>query len=385
MFSKDYAKTLSNQRPESEPRRRQPVVALGMAAAMALADLSAGFAQPQPTPSPAEVRALDAYASAKDSARLPDGRTIHLTCMGQGGPVVVLTAGAGDWSEAWYKVQPMVAEKTRVCAWDRSGFGLSSPPHRALWTVDKRTSDLQGALKADGIDGPYIVVGHSLGSYESLLLKDREPSNVVGMVLVDPSYPGQFDEMARTLPAEWAYAASHPDPSLAHMQKCAAEVLAGTVWRGKPDPDGCMTPSRPAVLPAELLAALDAAEFGAGPQSYAARLEAQAASQVVTLDSRLVIKSDRNYGDMPLIVLTAGVDYPLPADAPAQATAETPTRRVEWLRAHDALAALSTRGVNRTVPDSAHYIHQLRPLAVVDAIDEVVDEARGSAGRQAGR
>ena len=70
------------------------------------------------------------------------------------------------------KVQPAVAQKTRVCAWDRASWGLSSPS-RQPQTADNRTSDLQAALKADGIKGPYVVVGHSMGGYESLLLKDR--------------------------------------------------------------------------------------------------------------------------------------------------------------------------------------------------------------------
>ncbi len=82
---------------------------------------------------------------------------------------------------------------------------------------------------------------------------------------------------------------------------------------------------------------------------------------------------------MPLIVLTAGVDYTLPPDAPDEAKAEIPTKRhPQWVRAHDDLAALSTRGVNRVVPDTPHYIHQFKPQVVIDAIDEVVDAARAS-------
>ncbi len=324
--------------------------------------------------------ALAPYASAKDSARLPDGRTIHLVCMGQGSPVVILTAGGGDWSDNWYKVQPAIAEKTRVCAWDRAGLGMSSPTNPPE-SVDKRTSALQAALKADGIKGPFIMVGHSLGSYESLLLKDREPANVVGMVLVDPSYPGQVDEMERTRPAQWAYT-SRPDPAVSVLLTCAAALRVGAVWHGKPDPNGCMTPDWPAVLPPELRAALEKAEIEPGPETYAAFKEAEVAYQnwqFIGIDSRLVIKPDRNYGNMPLIVLTAGVDSPLPPDAPAEAKAEIPRlMRPQWVRAHDALAALSTRGVNRILPDSTHYIHQIKPQVVIDAIDEVADAARGA-------
>jgi pimeloyl-ACP methyl ester carboxylesterase len=350
-------------------------------ATLALAAAGIAQAQPQPQKPPAVLPALVPYASARDSVRLPDGRTIHMVCMGHGSPVVILTAGSGDWSDQWYKVQPKVAEKTRACAWDRAGFGMSSPAPPPQ-TVDQRTTDLQAALKAGGIKGPYVVVGHSLGGYESLLLKDREPANVVGMVLVDPAYPGQVDEMEHTRPAEWAYAVSHPEPSAIRLLTCAADLRLGAVWHGKPDPDGCMTPRWPAVLPPELRAALEKAEIEPGPQTYAGFMEAEAAYQgfqLLRLDTRLVIKPDRNYGAMPLIVLTAGVDYTLPPDAPAEAKAEiTAIRHPEWVRAHDALAALSTRGVNRTLPLTPHYVHQFAPQAVIDAIDEVVDEARGA-------
>ncbi|HEY5410385.1 MAG TPA: alpha/beta hydrolase [Caulobacteraceae bacterium] len=344
---------------------------------MALARASQGLAQPTP---PAVARALAAYANTKDTARLPDGRSLHLVCMGRGSPVVILSAGGGDWSVDWYKVQPKVAEKTRACAWDRPGFGLSSPtspPEMA----DKRTTDLQAALKADGIKGPYIVVGHSLGGLESLLLKDREPRRVVGMVLVDPSYPGQLDALGRTAPSEYAYVISHPDSRIAYDRTCAAGVRAGTIWPGKPDPSGCLSLRRPAVFPPELRDALDKADFQAGPNNYAAYLETDASyddSDFLRQDFRVAIKLDRNYRDMPLIVLTAGEDYTLPPDAPAEAAAERPKRHAQWLRAHDDLAALSTRGVNRVVSGTPHYIHLYRPQVVIDAIDEVVKEARAA-------
>ena len=49
---------------------------------------------------PAAARAVDPtlvpYAHRSDAIPLPDGRSIHMVCMGRGSPVVVLTAGAGD-------------------------------------------------------------------------------------------------------------------------------------------------------------------------------------------------------------------------------------------------------------------------------------------------
>ncbi len=348
-------------------------------AASALVLGGASISSAQPPLRAAVDPAFVPYAGVTDSARLPDGRMIHVVCMGQGSPTVVLTAGSGDWSIAWYRVQPKVAEKTRVCAWDRAGFGMSSPAIPAQ-SVDQRTSDLQAALKADGIKGPYVAVGHSLGGYESLLLKDREPAAVVGMVLVDPSIPDQVATQRRVTPLGYAEALAHPPPFLPHMQKCAADLRAGTVWLGKPDPNNCM-PSAPPTFPPELSAALEKAQLGPGPANYAGLYETMVAYQgwdFRTRDSTLVIKSDRNYGNMPLIVLTAGAIEPPHPDFSDARNAEIPKQFAEWMRAHDALAALSTRGVNRTVPDSTHYIHQLKPQVVIDAIDEVVDAARAS-------
>lgn len=78
---------------------------------------------------------------------------------------------------------------------------------------------------------------------------------------------------------------------------------------------------------------------------------------------------------MPLIVLTAGERSRLP-DMPAEALAEQPALTLAWNRSHDALAALSTRGVNRIVAGAGHSIQRHRPEVVIDAVREVVEEAR---------
>src|SRR6187431_2220157 len=97
-------------------------------------------------------RTLAQYASTEDSVRLPDGRSIHLVCTGDGSPSVILLAGMADWSVAWNRVQPAVAARTRVCAWDRAGLGLSDPPAKPQM-VDATTADLEAALAAADING----------------------------------------------------------------------------------------------------------------------------------------------------------------------------------------------------------------------------------------
>jgi pimeloyl-ACP methyl ester carboxylesterase len=329
------------------------------------------------------------YASTKDSVRLPDGRTIHMVCMGRGSPLVILTPGGNDYSWVWNKVQPAVAEKTRVCAWERAGAGLSSPPP-APQTVAETTTDLQAALKAGGLIGPYVVVGHSRGGNDSLLLKDREPSKVVGMVLVDPQPPGFQDERDKLAPALPEWERANPNPAYLFLNKCAAAVRAGTVRRGGPDPDHCLAaPLYPPNYPQELRTALEWRFARLTSSEEAADLDSRAAVQdtgdYAERDGRASVKAGRNYGNMPLIVLTAGESTPPPPidhDLPAVLEG-LKVQEAAFRREHDALAALSTRGVNRTVPGTDHMIPQVKPQAVADAIDEVVDEARaGSAKSQ---
>jgi hypothetical protein len=92
-------------------------------------------------------------------------------------------------------------------------------------------------------------------------------------------------------------------------------------------------------------------------------------------DSRVVINPARNYGDMPLVVLTAG-EFNSPPDYSDAAKAEIPAFEAEWRRGHDAYAALSTRGVNRIVPGATHAMTDEMPQVVIDAIGEVVRESR---------
>jgi pimeloyl-ACP methyl ester carboxylesterase len=347
---------------------------------LANAGIMGPVAPPDPTLAP--------YASTKDSVRLPDGRTIHIVCMGRGSPLVILTPGGNDYSSVWNKVQPAVAKKTRVCAWERAGAGLSSPSPKPQ-TVAETTTDLQAALKAGGFAGPYVVVGHSRGAGETLVLKDREPSSVVGMVLVDPEDPDQNAERARLAPALAERERTAPNPLYAHLKDCAAAIRAGTARRGGPDPDNCFSPpGSPTNWPQELRRALEWHFAGLSPVAFAAYLDSRAAQvdpDFLDRDSAAFAKACRNYGDMPLVVLTAGDSTPPPADPSAALIEGSKLVDAQVRRDRDALAALSSQGVNRTVSGTTHMIPQIKPQAVIDAIDMVVDEAPASPNKQAAR
>jgi pimeloyl-ACP methyl ester carboxylesterase len=118
------------------------------------------------------------------------GRQINLHCMGAGEPTVILMSGIASWSPIWYKVQPEIAARTRVCTFDRAGYGFSDPAPRPQVLSDA-ADDLHAALAASALRAPYVLVGHSMGGVEARLYAQRWPSEVAGMVLVDTSPAGE--------------------------------------------------------------------------------------------------------------------------------------------------------------------------------------------------
>jgi len=258
---------------------------------------------------PTELRAADTGQVEKPGTlvRIGAGKTINIKCMGRGSPTVILTAGLGD--SEWQKVQPQVARVTKVCFWDRYGSGFSSKA-TGRETAAETTADLIAALKAARVGGPFIAVGHSLGAYESLLLKDRAPKAVVGMVLVDPSIPDQGDRLNKAV----------------HKPPLSGKALLNPLF----------------------------------------------------ISSKQVVDPRRNYGAMPIIVLTSTKVPEMPPGTPdaANARATFAAMDAEMHRGHAELAALSSRGVQRLVPDSGHYIQLDRPDAVIAAIEEVISATR---------
>ena len=121
---------------------------------------------------------------------------LHMNCIGQGSPTVVLDAGWGYTSVEWSGwAQPEVAKQTRVCAYDRAGMGWSEPEPGSP-NATQTTAELHALLRETGEEGPYVLVGHSLGGLYSRVYAERYPEEVAGMVLVDSSHPDQFEGSA---------------------------------------------------------------------------------------------------------------------------------------------------------------------------------------------
>jgi pimeloyl-ACP methyl ester carboxylesterase len=113
------------------------------------------------------------------------GYSLHLYCTGEGGaPTVVMDSGLGGTVLDWQLVQPEVVEFARVCTYDRGGMGWSEPGTQPR-TSQQFIEELHALLSNAGVEGPYVLVGHSLGGVNVQLYASQYPDEVAGMMLVD--------------------------------------------------------------------------------------------------------------------------------------------------------------------------------------------------------
>jgi pimeloyl-ACP methyl ester carboxylesterase len=102
---------------------------------------------------------------------------------GAGSPAVVLEIGLGGPLEVWDMVQPEVARFTKVVAYDRIG----AVDTKASLTGEEVARELRDALRAAGVQPPYVLVGQSFGGIYNRLFASLYPDEVEGMVLLDPT------------------------------------------------------------------------------------------------------------------------------------------------------------------------------------------------------
>jgi pimeloyl-ACP methyl ester carboxylesterase len=125
------------------------------------------------------------------------GFRLNLRCDGDGSPVVILDAGAGDTLATWEWVTPSVRKLTRVCAYDRAGLGKSEPGPKPR-TSARIVAELHELLVRGRVPPPYVLVGHSFGGLNVRLFASKYPGQVAGLVLVDAT-PEDYPEIEDSL------------------------------------------------------------------------------------------------------------------------------------------------------------------------------------------
>ncbi len=191
--------------------KRSAASALGLAVALVL--VMVGCSTSAATGGPTSTTASKAQGDFANVFPV-DGHGVYVQCMGRGSPTIVLISGAGVSSASWdyvgdttdtanppkrspEAVEPQLAKVTRVCSYDRPGTtGFDDSPSRSSPVSQPTTAQgdartLHDALRIAGVSPPYLLVGHSWGGFIATTYDRLYPSQVGGMVLIDPGsqYP----------------------------------------------------------------------------------------------------------------------------------------------------------------------------------------------------
>ena len=121
---------------------------------------------------------------------------LHIFCVGEGSPTILLEAGLGGNYLDWTLAQPLIAVRHRVCAYDRAGAGFSGPTSRSR-SAQHITDELHELVGKANIAAPFILVGHSFGGMMALHYAKRFPADVAGLLLLDPMHPEQFERFSK--------------------------------------------------------------------------------------------------------------------------------------------------------------------------------------------
>jgi pimeloyl-ACP methyl ester carboxylesterase len=143
-------------------------------------------------------------ATARDQRTYPPpgrlldvgGYRMHLDCVGEGSPTVILDAANMGTVSNWAWIQPQLAKATRVCAYDRAGLGwsdLSPEPQDTRQNAEA----LHILLGNAAVPGPYVLVGHSLGGLYTRMFAEQFPDDVVGMVLIEGTLPDGLQRLGK--------------------------------------------------------------------------------------------------------------------------------------------------------------------------------------------
>ena len=311
-----------------------------------------------------------AVASAMDQRNHPPpgvlvdvgGHHLHLWCAGSGSPTVVLESGLGGFSFDWSFIREDIAESTRVCAYDRAGYGWSDPVDAPLASAEV-ARDLHDLLEGGGEAGPYVLVGHSAGGVHVRTFARLFPDDVTGMVLVDSAHENQMLRLSLLEAVE--------DQQLGQLKTCGLLSPLGLVRILKAHDGGLPEdlPIAPEARAAWLSRLYENGFCSATVREYEAfRLDTQQTDPPAPL------------GDIPLVVLTRGAAMSLGELPSSEGITQEMVDEVNrvWLELQAELAGLSTNSTHHVVADSGHYIHWDRPQEVLDAINEMVDSLRRS-------
>jgi pimeloyl-ACP methyl ester carboxylesterase len=282
-----------------------------------------------------------------------DSHQMHIHCVGEGSPTIVLESGAGSGVSTWQAIQAPLSNMRRTCSYDRSGL-VWSERRTGVVSAEVVASELNALLTASGERGPYVLVAASLGGIYARKYVEKYPAEVVGLVLVDSSHPEQMERMPKN------FQGTVPGVIRNSFGRFLAEGFLSITGQ-----DEKMLRRSFVTMPKSVtdlnVAFLD--------HSLPAIVEEIS----LVPDIFKEVSRAQHFGDMPIYVIAAGRSYDpsyginarLPVDQLAEAGRVARALQTELL-------SLSNKSVLLVATESGHNINFEQPKIVIEAVEQLL-------------
>jgi pimeloyl-ACP methyl ester carboxylesterase len=288
----------------------------------------------------AKTRQVEADNPPEGKFVTVDGVRLHYIERGEG-PVLVLLHGNGVYSKDFELsgLLDRAAERYRVIAFDRPGFGYSERPRTTVWTPEAQARLLHHALQEIGVDSA-IVLGHSWGTMVAVSLGLLEPDFVRGLVLLSGYY---YPSMRLEVPL-----ASQPAVPLVGdvMRYTVSPLISRMLWRR-----GVKRSFAPLPVPQS---------FDAFPTWMALRpkqVRANAAEAAMMVPAAMSLS--KRYGQLKV---------------PAAILAGTQDKIVDFGHNSERLHERISHGELDLQPGVGHMLHYAHPDKVMAAVDAIATQ-----------
>jgi pimeloyl-ACP methyl ester carboxylesterase len=270
-----------------------------------------------------------------------DQGTINISRTGKTGPTVVLLSGLGTPVPV-LDFAPLIRKLVgyQVVVVEGFGYGYSDMTARPR-TIENISEELHEVLSKLAIEGPYVLIGHSIAGFTTLYYANKYPEEVSSVVGIDP-----------TVPAGKTSGTEAPTP--------ADMPASGNLWERIPSTTGLV----------RWAAALGLADPAGDSYTTTEReqmrklLSWNYGNEALTDETNRIGENAAKLQDL---------SYPDRLPVLEFLSQETMNQQPEWFRAHER-QLLGVKRHELVILDGPHYLHWTQARAMAKKIDEFLSQ-----------